>query len=121
MQEATNSEKGQTHKKKHEIHANFFSFEGRLNRARYFWTMFTIGITAYLVLIFCPSLANTVVLLTPVITFFPVIKRLHDMNKSGGFALLMFFPLLNLVLGLILLFKKGTTGVNRYGDDPLAT
>lgn len=47
------------------------------------------------------------------------IKRLHDLCRPGSHVLLMFVPLLGLYLSLVLLFKKGTTGPNRYGDDPI--
>lgn len=66
-----------------------------------------------------PSSTNAIIILAPVAVFFPVIKRLHDINKSGGFAFIMFFPPLNLILGIVLLFMKGTIGPNQYGDDPL--
>jgi uncharacterized membrane protein YhaH (DUF805 family) len=99
---------------------NLFSFEGRLNRAKYFWTMLVIGIVATVVIAIWPSSTNAIVILAPIAGFFPVIKRLHDINKSGGFALLMFFPPLNLILGVVLLFMRGTIGLNQYGGDPLS-
>lgn len=48
------------------------------------------------------------------------IKRFHDMNRSGWFAILMLIPILNLAVGLFWLgFVMGTEGENRYGDDPV--
>jgi len=47
------------------------------------------------------------------------IKRLHDINKSGWLSILMFIPLANIWLLFVTSFSKGTTGENKYGEDPL--
>lgn len=47
------------------------------------------------------------------------VRRLHDLDKSGWWYLLVFIPLIG---GLILLFffvQQGTRGPNRFGQDPL--
>lgn len=46
------------------------------------------------------------------------VKRLHDVDKSGWLLLLGLIPLVNIVLGLYMLFADGTVGPNRYGTDP---
>lgn len=54
------------------------------------------------------------------ITFLVYIKRLHDMDKSGWFSLLMLIPVVNIAVGFFWLgFVKGTDGPNQYGADPL--
>lgn len=51
---------------------------------------------------------------------FLFVKRIHDLDWSAWWLLLIFFvPISLFVLGGILLFKKGTDGKNRFGDDPL--
>ena len=53
-----------------------------------------------------------------IIQYFPLaIRRLHDLNASGWYILLMFVPFGQLLI-LWLMFKKGTTGPNKYGDPP---
>lgn len=47
------------------------------------------------------------------------IRRCHDNDWSGWLVLLSFVPLVNIVFGLLLLFKPGTPGPNRFGPDPL--
>lgn len=47
------------------------------------------------------------------------IRRLHDLNKSGWFCLVMLVPFVNIIFQLYLLFAQGTVGYNRYGEDPL--
>ena len=53
------------------------------------------------------------------------IRRFHDLNLSGwvygGFLVANFIPFLNLLSWLVLLIMMcvgGTSGPNRYGDDP---
>lgn len=48
-----------------------------------------------------------------------MIRRLHDLNGSGFWVILVFVPLVNIVFFLWLLIKKGTEGDNDYGADPL--
>lgn len=45
-------------------------------------------------------------------------KRLHDLNKSGWLSLLVFVPLANAILGIVLLFKPGSREINSYGEPP---
>jgi uncharacterized membrane protein YhaH (DUF805 family) len=49
------------------------------------------------------------------------VKRLHDRNKSGWFFLIQLVPLIGTIWYLIeVMILKGTTGPNRFGEDPLA-
>ena len=48
-----------------------------------------------------------------------IIRRLHDLNRPAWWCIGVFVPLVNLVLGIYLLFFKGTDGPNDYGPDPL--
>lgn len=43
-----------------------------------------------------------------------IIRRLHDVNKSGWMALLMILPLINIFFLIYLLIAKGDTGANRF-------
>lgn len=45
-------------------------------------------------------------------------RRLHDLNQSGWWAVLMFIPLVNVIFSLYLLFAPGTIGPNRFGAPP---
>ena len=47
------------------------------------------------------------------------ILRFHDLNYSGWFALLLFIPYVDLLVGLYVIFASGTDGPNKYGPDPL--
>lgn len=46
------------------------------------------------------------------------VRRLHDMDKNGWLVLLVFIPIVNLILLLVMGIIDGTPGPNRYGPDP---
>ncbi|MBQ3452340.1 MAG: DUF805 domain-containing protein [Selenomonadaceae bacterium] len=48
-------------------------------------------------------------------------RRLHDLDKNGGFFLISFIPVVGLIFMVYLFFKEGTVGYNKYGADPLET
>ena len=97
-----------------EIKEAFFCYEGRLNRAPFFWRkliLFAVGVIGAPVVI--PALVALVsaIMLT--------VRRLHDLNRPDWWAVGMFIPVVNFVLELYLFFAEGTRGPNRYGPDPL--
>lgn len=46
------------------------------------------------------------------------VRRFHDINKSGWWALLFLLPIVSLLTWLYLLFKKGDMLENRFGANP---
>lgn len=55
-----------------------------------------------------------------------VVRRLHDLDKSGWWYLLLvvlyFIPLVNLIaviVFIVFMCRRGTVGPNRFGPDPL--
>ncbi len=46
------------------------------------------------------------------------IRRLHDIDKSGWWALIVLIPLIGGIWMLVLLCTEGTRGPNRFGPDP---
>lgn len=49
--------------------------------------------------------------------FILTIKRLHDINRSGFYSLLLIIPFVILIMPLYLVAKKGSLGINKYGDE----
>lgn len=107
--------------------SNLFTFEGRINRAKYFgyslllsFILMFIGYIAeytdstFLVYIYLIS-----AIIVSVINICLTIKRLHDIERAGTHYFLLLIPLYNIYLQLLLLFKKGTDGPNQYGENPL--
>lgn len=103
---------------------NFFSYEGRLNRAAFIgYSLLVAVITGVLSGIFqhiMPLLVRVISLASAIVGSFLTVKRYHDIEKPGWYYWLLLIPLYNIYLAILLLFKKGTTGPNAYGPDPLA-
>lgn len=95
-----------------------FSFEGRINRAPYI----KIELLA-LVVASCVSLTGilaTVALIAFMALHYSLsVRRLHDLDRSGLFAVLFVVPVIGFLLLIYLLVAKGTPGPNRYGEDLL--
>ena len=110
-----------------------FSFEGRLNRQPY-WIMVILmgllngGFQRYLYG-YGPMgepmggggmVGLALAILSIWIGFAVQIKRWHDRDKSGWWALLNFVPVLGWIWILVECgFLRGTFGDNRFGRDPL--
>ncbi|RPE04399.1 DUF805 domain-containing protein [Candidatus Pantoea deserta] len=47
------------------------------------------------------------------------VRRLHDLDRSGWWLLIMLIPLFGTLLLLIYFCLRGTVGPNRFGPDPL--
>jgi uncharacterized membrane protein YhaH (DUF805 family)/ribosomal protein L40E len=106
----------------------YFTTEGRTNRWKYFLQILLPAILGgfggkvmgsgnpeeFAIGFFLAILAN-------ILALFPAVRRLHDINASGWWFILSLVPVANFVLGVVLLFVKGTEGENRYGPDPLQT
>jgi uncharacterized membrane protein YhaH (DUF805 family) len=105
---------------------DFFSPKGRLGRKNYFIRFLLLSITGGILSVVSEgSNEGTIIVFLSLITIvcsifaiIQVVKRLHDINMSGWYWLLFFIPLINLIFGLYLLFKDGTYGANKYGEDP---
>lgn len=123
--------------------SSYFKWEGRLNRSNGLGQALSFSILAvlfYLLLkvvlvlagLFDPAFAGTAAyaaasamilwpsaLVALFLLSYPLIKRLHDLDMSGWYYVLLPVPLANLFLLYICFFKKGTPGLNRYGQDLL--
>ena len=105
---------------------NYSNFDGRACRSEYWW--FYLFFVIWLVGIFVVSVAWFPVLLILWVIYLIVmapplwavtVRRLHDQNRSGRWALLGFLPLAGGPRMTRLLAMPGTVGPNRYGPDPL--
>ena len=109
-----------------------FALHGRIGRVRY--VAYLMGgtllsmLAAMALLIPIGVASNNSVLATFVpllstlamlfVTFVLAIRRLHDINLSGWLSILTLVPIVNLGLGLWLLFGAGSKGSNPYGPAP---
>lgn len=103
------------------------SFDGRISRYDY-WLK---GILPIFVVLLIISVIDSYVsggiinLLASILSIYPtvavVVKRFHDRNKSGWWALLLLIPVIGPLWILIECgILKGTESDNDYGPDPLA-
>ena len=119
------------------IFQEIFTTEGRLNRKKFFMYYIAVtimGATATFVTSCMATLltgdpdGTPVKMLTVLWAVLAtagacmlMTRRLHDLDKNGGFFLVSFIPIVGLIFLAYLFFAEGTIGWNRFGADPLAT
>ena len=106
-----------------------FPMQGRVNHAKYFGIVLAISIGTQ-ILAFAAGVgigisggseqvAGMLGLFIGILGAFAVavqvVKRLHDIGKSGAYYCLLMIPIYKIYLGLVLLFKKGNDDPNEYG------
>ena len=121
----------------------FLSLSGRIGRMRYFvyaagltlLFYLVMGIAAALVIPGIMSAGQSAIgvgaviiglivmvgfIALMVMSWGYMVRRLNDINASGWLSLLILVPIANLVLGLVMLFKRGSEGRNQYGAAPVS-
>ncbi len=106
-----------------------FSFEGRINRGK-FWLGLAVIYAVPWIFIILGGMLNLdflywIGVLAALVAIWPglalSIKRWHDRGKSGWWILIGLVPLIGGIWALIETgFLPGTPGTNEYGPDPLA-
>ncbi|MFC1023967.1 DUF805 domain-containing protein [Pasteurella multocida] len=110
---------------------NYVNFNGRARKREYWgFTLFNTLISIILLMVGAtgvgaiPALIIALAMMPPSIAI--SVRRLHDANKSGWFALgflIMLIPVIGEIIGMILTVVigvlEGTKGENQYGEDPL--
>jgi len=111
---------------------NLFSTQGRMRRQQYIITTVCIilfGLLLYGIFIFAAYDRMVIVAilcyllwaLSYILFLIQSVKRLHDMDVSGGYVMIMFVPLINTIYALYLLFappSPPSPAANRFGEDP---
>ncbi len=112
---------------------NYANFKGRARRAEYWY--YTLGnallilpfyIIAFVGLTSDNGLMATlgfivygcVILGTLVPSLAAVVRRLHDINKSGWYYFIGLIPVIGTIILLVWLFTDGNRFDNNYGPDP---
>ena len=104
---------------------NYVGFSGRARRKEY-W-MFTlinaiVGAIINVIQLILGLELPYLSMLYLLATFLPVlalaIRRLHDPDRAGAWALLFFDPFIGWRVLLVFFCTEGTSGSNRYGNDP---
>jgi uncharacterized membrane protein YhaH (DUF805 family) len=101
---------------------NYANFEGRAQRSEFWWFalfVFVVSLVLQLVLGDIVSMIFSLAVLLPSISV--AVRRLHDVDRTGWWYLLVLIPLIGaLILIFAFFIHRGTTGANRFGPDPLA-
>ena len=118
---------------KHYLNAvqnNYVNFSGRARRSEYWYFILCYYIIAILAVVIdnALGLANDLTgygFITLAVTLghiLPslslVVRRLHDVGKSGWFYLIAFIPIIGGIWLFVLFCTEGTRGENKYGADP---
>ena len=105
-------------------------FRTRSSRSEYWWATLFVGLASYLVGGVTEALVFNAMSIALLITMLPiqlfiiiastclVIRRLHDVDRSGWWYLIV-FTIVGMIPLLIWYCTKGTEGDNRFGVDPL--
>jgi uncharacterized membrane protein YhaH (DUF805 family) len=101
-------------------------FTGRASRAEYWWfALFswltgTIGGGAWVV---APWMGYLIMGLGVFIAVLPsiavLVRRLHDIGRSGAYFFIVLVPVVGLLLLIVALASPGTQGPNSHGSPPV--
>ncbi|MCE2517435.1 MAG: DUF805 domain-containing protein [Alphaproteobacteria bacterium] len=110
--------------------SKYFQISGRARRKEY-WLFVLLVLILSFVTLFIDSMligsgiasyeyASIIVNLLLIIPSFTVlIRRLHDIERSGWWILLLLIPFLGVIVIFIFTLLRGTDGDNEYGEDPI--
>ena len=108
-------------------------FKTRSSRSEYWWaTLFSVIVSLASELVNFAIASNpsaltlTIAILVLILLIFMmiaslalVVRRLHDLDKSGWWYLLI-FTIIGIIPLIIWFCSKGTEGENRFGENPLS-
>jgi uncharacterized membrane protein YhaH (DUF805 family) len=105
--------------------SNYVNFSDRSSRSEYwYWVLFVVlaeivtSIIDYIIgYQVTTSLFGLAVFLPGIAV---AIRRLHDLDRSGWWALLVLIPLIGAIVLIVWYCSRGTEGPNRFGPDPLS-
>ena len=108
----------------------YSTFDGRASRSEFWWFglfLLLVSIAATLLdFVMFSGLALEIGLISTLFSLATILpclsvtsRRLHDVNRSGWWQLLWFLPVIGWIVVLYWVVKKGDSGANRFGNDPL--
>ena len=101
-------------------------FGGRSTRAEYWWWgLFTVVVSQALFIAdtltlgWLGGLPGTLFTLATIIPSLALsVRRLHDINRTGWWLLLLFVLVIGWIVLIVWAIKQGDKGPNKYGPDP---
>ncbi|POP44008.1 DUF805 domain-containing protein [Superficieibacter electus] len=104
---------------------NYVGFSGRARRQEFWMFALISGIISTILNviqimmgmeIMWLSFIYSLAILLPNIAV--TVRRLHDTDRSGFWALLMLLPVIGWIILFVFTCQNGTSGTNRFGNDP---
>jgi uncharacterized membrane protein YhaH (DUF805 family) len=105
--------------------SRYVDFDTRSSRSEYwYWALFAflVSLVANIIdgVIFGgPALAGLVGLALIIPGIAVAVRRLHDIERSGWWFLIVFVPLIGVLVLIYWFVQVGTSGDNEFGSDPL--
>lgn len=100
----------------------YATFSGRARRSEYWYFCLFNAIAALVMKVLSLAIDLPLDTIYSVAVFIPglavIVRRLHDIGKSGWFYLIGLIPLVGWILLLVWFCKAGDCGDNAYGPDP---
>lgn len=106
---------------KNAVLENYANFSGRANRPQYWWFVLTAIIISLVLQVLgnASSIFGLVGAIYSLAVLIPSIavsvRRLHDINKSGWWLLLIFIPIIGFIILIVWHATRGTEGENKHG------
>ncbi|MCL4135708.1 UNVERIFIED_CONTAM: hypothetical protein GTU68_008751 [Idotea baltica] len=102
---------------------HYADFSGRARRSEYWYFQLFYVITLLIALaidfMIGFPVAYLIVALGSIVPALGVmVRRLHDTDKSGWFALISLIPIVGSIALIVFLATDGTPGSNKYGSNP---
>jgi uncharacterized membrane protein YhaH (DUF805 family) len=99
-----------------------FTFSGRSSRSEYWWWILA-GILFQIICTIIAVLGNVgVAAIFPILLVLPtatmIVRRLHDLEKSGWWFLIVLIPLVGILYLIYLFIQEGDMNENIYGPVP---
>jgi uncharacterized membrane protein YhaH (DUF805 family) len=124
------------------VYRNYATFSGRARRPEYWWFVLFSIIAGIVIGIIESSLGfghgmmmhgggefgatytgGPLTAIWSVVNFVPTlavgVRRLHDTDRSGWWFLIGLIPLVGAIVLIVFLATKGSSGPNRFGEDPI--
>lgn len=105
---------------------NYFEFNGRARRKEYWmfalvniiisWSLSLLDLVLGTTFFYIISLIYTLLVFIPSLAV--LVRRLHDIGKSGWFFLVALIPLVGVIWLLVLLCMEGESRPNKWGENP---
>jgi uncharacterized membrane protein YhaH (DUF805 family) len=110
---------------------NYVNFKGRARRSEFWYAALFTALVSVAISIIAPGHRemmgdvsvdqnSTLSNLWSLATFLPTLaitwRRLHDVNKSGGWFFFVLLPIVGWILLLIQLVKDSQPGANQFGE-----